>query len=161
MVGVQVGGALKNVIAIAAGIVYGLNLGENARAAIITRGLIEIMRIGLVLGAQKHTLMGLSGLGDLVLTCSSPQSRNFSLGIKIAAGISASEFLSKQYSVAEGAYTAAAAISIANKNNLELPITEAVYSALEGNLSAKDLISNLCACPSTVSSCRSGGSKMV
>ncbi len=147
LVGVQLGGALKNVIAIAAGIVYGCSLGENARAAIISRGLSETMRLGVALGAKPETLMGLSGLGDLVLTCSSPKSRNFSLGVAIAKGSKAADYLAEQRTVAEGAFTAEAAVALAARYDVELPITTAITMLLEGQVPVKELIDNLLSRP--------------
>jgi len=131
VVGAQIGGAIKNVLAIATGIVAGLNIGENARAAVITRGLAEIVRFGALYGAEKETLMGLSGLGDLILTCSSTQSRNMSLGKAIGEGKTLDEIMAERNSVAEGAHTVEIVYKIAKEKGLEMPITSAVYRILK------------------------------
>ncbi len=129
-IGAQVGGALKNVIAVAAGVCDGLGLGNNARAAVITRGLAEITRLGVALGAQAITFMGLSGVGDLILTCTGDLSRNRQLGLHIAQGVSPSEFVASQRTVAEGYHTAAAAWRLAQKRGIDMPVTEQVYAVL-------------------------------
>jgi glycerol-3-phosphate dehydrogenase (NAD(P)+) len=130
VIGAQIGGALKNVLAIAAGIVTGRALGENAKAAVITRGLAEMLRFGEAMGGDGITLMGLSGLGDLVLTCGSSKSRNHTLGVALARGEAAKDFLSARNSVAEGAYTAAAAMAIAQEKKIDLPICEAIDAVI-------------------------------
>jgi glycerol-3-phosphate dehydrogenase (NAD(P)+) len=130
VVGVQVGGALKNVIAVAAGACDGLGLGTNARAAIITRGLAEMTRLGAALGAQPLTFLGLSGVGDLVLTCTGELSRNRALGLSVARGADPKKYLAERRSVAEGFHTAAAARALALKTGVEMPITEQVYQVL-------------------------------
>jgi glycerol-3-phosphate dehydrogenase (NAD(P)+) len=130
VVGVQVGGALKNVIAIAAGACDGLGLGTNARAAIITRGLAEMTRLGAALGAQPLTFLGLSGVGDLVLTCTGELSRNRALGLSVSKGADPKKYICEHRSVAEGFYTAAAAHALALKKNVDMPITEQVYEVL-------------------------------
>jgi len=130
VIGAQIGGAIKNVLAIACGVVAGLALGENARAALITRGLAEMTRFGLARGAKRETLTGLSGLGDLILTCSSEQSRNFSLGAAVGAGRSAEEILGERRSVAEGYYTAEVLGRLGRKSRVDMPITEAVDAIL-------------------------------
>jgi glycerol-3-phosphate dehydrogenase (NAD(P)+) len=124
--GAQVGGAVKNVLAIACGIVAGRQLGENARAALVSRGLAEMTRLGEALGARRETLMGLSGLGDLVLTCTSDKSRNTALGLAIAAGQDASAYLAGRSSVAEGAATAGAVLELAARHGVDMPICRAV-----------------------------------
>lgn len=126
IVGAQVGGAVKNVLAIACGIVDGKELGDSARAALITRGFAEMVRLGRAMGARPETLRGLSGLGDLVLTCSSPQSRNMSVGIALGQGRALGDVLAERTSVAEGVYTAAAALDLARRLGVDMPITEAV-----------------------------------
>ncbi len=146
-VGAEIGGAVKNVLAIACGIVAGRKLGENARASIITRGLAEILRLGLALGARAETLMGLSGLGDLVLTCSSPQSRNMSLGIALGEGKALADILASRVSVAEGVTTAAATLALANKHHVEMPIIAAVDSVLNGSMNIDDAIAGLLSRP--------------
>ena len=130
MLGAQIGGAVKNVLAIAAGIVAGRELGDNARAGIITRGFAELMRFGLAMGAKPETLTGLSGLGDLILTCSSEQSRNMSLGKALGEGKALVDILGTRKSVSEGAYSAAAAVARARDLGVELPICNAVRAIL-------------------------------
>lgn len=130
VVGSQVGGAVKNVLAIACGVVEGRKLGDNARAALITRGLAEITRLALALGGRPETLMGLSGLGDLTLTCSSLQSRNMSLGAALGAGRTLAEVLAERRSVAEGVYTAAAVVGLAGSKGVDMPICGAVDAIL-------------------------------
>lgn len=141
--GVELGGALKNVLAIAAGIVDGKGLGASAHAALVTRGFAEMRRFGDALGARSETLMGLSGLGDLILTCGSPQSRNMSLGRALGQGKSLGEFLAARNSVAEGVYTAAAVVRLAREKNIEMPIASAVHAILEGKASVDDAIGAL------------------
>ncbi|HYD30760.1 MAG TPA: NAD(P)H-dependent glycerol-3-phosphate dehydrogenase, partial [Azospirillaceae bacterium] len=130
VVGAQVGGAVKNVLAIACGIVDGRRLGDNARAALVTRGLAEITRLALTLGARPETLGGLSGLGDLVLTCTSPQSRNMSLGLALGQGRHLADILAERHSVAEGVYTAGAVVGLAARMNVDMPICAAVDAIL-------------------------------
>jgi len=129
-IGVQVGGAVKNVLAIATGASDGLGLGANARAAIITRGLAETTRLGVALGANPLTFLGLAGVGDLVLTATGDLSRNRTLGQQVAAGVDPAEYLSSKRSVAEGYLTSAAAWALAQKLGVEMPITEQVYRVL-------------------------------
>ena len=133
IIGAEIGGAIKNVLAIACGIVYGRNMGDNARAAIITRGLAEVMRLGSALGGKNETMMGLSGIGDLILTCTSQQSRNTSLGFALGQGKTLSEIMAERNSVAEGVHTAAAAAALANKKNIDAPIIAAVDAILNKN----------------------------
>lgn len=129
-IGVEVGGALKNVLAIAAGACEGLGLGTNARAALITRGLSEMARFGVALGGDPLTFMGLSGVGDLILTATGPLSRNRALGAKVAEGIDPAAYLAAQRTVAEGYLTAKAAWQIAQRLQVDVPITEQVYRVL-------------------------------
>jgi glycerol-3-phosphate dehydrogenase (NAD(P)+) len=129
-IGVQVGGALKNVMAVATGACDGLELGANARAAIVTRGLAEITRVGVALGADPLTFLGLAGVGDLVLTCTGDLSRNRTLGKAIAAGEDPQRHLADRRSVAEGFSTSAAAHALAQRLGVDAPITEAVYHVL-------------------------------
>ena len=131
-VGVQLGGAVKNVLAIAAGIAHGLRLGDSARAALITRGINEMMVLGKALGANQSTLSGLSGLGDLVLTCSSAHSRNFRLGQLIGEGQSVEQASAAIGQVTEGRYTALALSRLSQDHGLELPICEQVRQVLAG-----------------------------
>lgn len=126
VIGAQIGGALKNVVAIACGIVAGLGFGQNARAALITRGLAEITRFALAKGAEAATLAGLSGLGDLVLTATSEDSRNYSLGLALGQGGVAAEILEQRHTVAEGAFTAGAVARTAETLGIEMPVTRAV-----------------------------------
>jgi glycerol-3-phosphate dehydrogenase (NAD(P)+) len=128
--GAQIGGAVKNVIAIACGIVVGRTLGDNARAALITRGLAEMARLALAKGGRAETLMGLSGLGDLTLTCTSLQSRNHSLGVALGQGKPLADILAARRSVAEGVTSAAAAVALAQRLGIEMPIVAAVDAIL-------------------------------
>jgi glycerol-3-phosphate dehydrogenase (NAD(P)+) len=145
ILGVEIGGALKNVIAIAAGISDSLGLGNNARASLITRGLAEITRLGVAMGAEEKTFAGLSGLGDLVLTCTSVLSRNYSLGIKLGQGMKLKDILEQTVSVVEGVETAESAFELSNKYNVEMPIVGQVYKIIyEGKdpvLAVSDLMS--------------------
>lgn len=147
VIGAQVGGAVKNVLAIACGIVIGRRLGDNARAALITRGLAEMTRLGLSLGAKRETLMGLSGLGDLVLTCSGPQSRNLSLGVALGEGGNLQEILASRRSVAEGVFTARAIEALAKNQQIEMPICAAVDAILHRGASIDDALQALLARP--------------
>ncbi len=130
--GAEIGGAVKNVLAIACGVVEGAGLGLNARAALIARGFAEMTRFGVARGGRPETLAGLSGLGDLVLTCSSTNSRNFSLGVGLGQGKAASELLADRRTVAEGAATAPVLREAARAAGVEMPVTEAVCALLEG-----------------------------
>jgi len=132
VVGVETGGALKNIIAIAAGVVEGLGLGHNALAALITRGLAEITRLAVALGAQRETLAGLAGLGDLVLTCTGQLSRNRHVGIELARGRSLAEILASTRMVAEGVRTTRAALELGARHGIELPIAAQMAAVLEG-----------------------------
>jgi len=143
VVGTELAGSLKNVIAIAAGIAQGLGLGYNPRAALITRGLAEITRLGLALGADRETFAGLAGLGDLVLTTSGGLSRNRSLGEALAKGTSLLEYQRSHQSVAEGVNTARAAVRLAERSGVEMPITEKVHAILFGDLTPKQAIADL------------------
>ncbi len=129
-IGAEVGGAVKNVVAIACGIVMGRGLGENARAALLARGLAEITRLGVAKGGRAETFMGLSGLGDLALTCNSLQSRNMSLGMALGAGKPLAAVLAERRSVAEGVWTAPAVVTMAHKLGIEMPIAAAVDAIL-------------------------------
>ena len=147
LVGAEVGGALKNVIAIACGIVEGRTLGQNARAAIIARGLAEIARFASALGADPRTLMGLSGLGDLTLTCTSTASRNYSLGAALGNGASYAEAIEGKDSVAEGATTAPAVLTRAAALGVEMPICAAVTAILYDGASVEETITEILARP--------------
>ena len=132
VVGAEIGGAVKNVLAIACGVVEGAGLGQNARAALIARGFAEMTRFGLARGARAETLAGLSGLGDLVLTCSSTSSRNFSLGVGLGQGRAAADLLADRRTVAEGAFTAPVLAEAARDAGVDMPVTDAVCRLLEG-----------------------------
>ena len=146
VVGAEIGGAVKNVLAIACGVVDGAGLGQNARAALIARGFAEMTRFGLARGARAETLAGLSGLGDLVLTCSSTSSRNFSLGLGLGQGRAAAELLADRRTVAEGAFTAPVLHEAAAEAGVDMPVTAAVCRLLEGTPVA-DVIGTLLARP--------------
>ncbi|MGE0698698.1 MAG: NAD(P)H-dependent glycerol-3-phosphate dehydrogenase [Hyphomicrobiaceae bacterium] len=146
-VGVQLGGAVKNVLAIAAGIVDGKQLGASAHAAIVTRGFAEMRRLGEAMGARAETLAGLSGLGDLVLTCGSPQSRNMSLGRALAQGQRLEDVVGARRSVAEGVYTAAAVVRLAGEHAIEMPIASAVHAIVTGALDVDTAIDALLSRP--------------
>lgn len=145
--GVELGGAVKNVLAIAAGIVEGKGLGASAHAALVTRGFAELRRFGAAMGARSETLMGLSGLGDLVLTCGSPQSRNMSLGRALGQGEKLADVLGARRAVTEGVYTASAVVQLAREKGVEMPIAEAVHAIVEGRASVNDAIAALLARP--------------
>jgi glycerol-3-phosphate dehydrogenase (NAD(P)+) len=143
IVGVEVGGAVKNVLAIATGLCDGLDLGLNARAALITRGLAEMTRLGLALGAHNETFMGLSGLGDLVLTATGDLSRNRKVGLLLAQGQSLDQAVSSLGHVAEGVYSARTVLQRARALGVDMPITEAVVALLDGRLSAREAVQAL------------------
>ncbi len=148
-IGAQIGGAVKNVIAIACGIVAGRNLGANAGAALITRGLAEIARLGQALGGRRETFMGLSGLGDLTLTCTNTQSRNFTIGQALGAGQTLDEALAGRRTVAEGLSSAAAVVGLAARHRVEVPISAGVAAILEQDAGIDDTIAALLARPFT------------
>lgn len=141
--GVELGGALKNVMAIATGVAEGLRLGHNPRAALITRGLAEITRLGEALGAKPYTFAGLAGLGDLVLTCTGALSRNRALGAEIGAGATLEDALATRDTVAEGVVTTQSAHALAAREGIEMPIVSAVYRVLFEQQSPRDAISDL------------------
>jgi glycerol-3-phosphate dehydrogenase (NAD(P)+) len=143
VVGVEIGGALKNVIAIAAGIVDGLGMGDNTKAALITRGLAEISRLGVALGADPQTLYGLAGLGDLFVTCTSRHSRNRSVGERIGRGETLDQILGSMSAVAEGVPTTQAALELATDVGVELPITERVAAILWQGADAEESVRRL------------------
>lgn len=145
LMGVQLGGAVKNVIAIAAGASDGLGFGANAKSALITRGLAEIIRLGLAMGAEQATFMGLSGVGDLVLTCTDDQSRNRRLGLALARGKTAAEAEKDLGQVAEGSHTARQVIALAKQYHVEMPICEQVYRILQNELSPQQAVAELLA----------------
>ncbi len=143
VVGVELGGALKNIIAIGAGMNDGMNMGENAKAAFITRGLAELARLGLAAGAHPMTFAGLAGIGDLIVTCASPLSRNHQLGRRLAAGQKLEHILSSTHSVAEGIYTTKAALKLAERYNVEMPITHQLSLVLFEGLDPYIAVSEL------------------
>ena len=144
--GAEIGGAVKNVLAIACGVVDGLELGQNARAALISRGFAEMGRFGAALGAQQATLAGLCGLGDLVLTCSSTSSRNFSLGKALGEGRKAADLMANRTTVAEGAHTAPVLRDLARTHGIAMPIVEGVCRLLDG-ADAAQIVTDLLARP--------------
>ena len=146
VIGAEVGGAVKNVLAIACGVVEGLRLGQNARAALIARGYAEMLRFGEALGAQRDTLAGLCGLGDLVLTCSSTSSRNFSLGKALGEGADPAVLMADRRTVAEGAHTAPVLAELAARHGVAMPIVAAVYRLLQG-APARGIVAELLARP--------------
>jgi glycerol-3-phosphate dehydrogenase (NAD(P)+) len=143
LMGVAIGGSLKNVLAIACGISDGKKLGASARAALTARGFAELSRLGRALGAQSDTLVGLSGLGDLLLTCSSPQSRNYAFGMRLGEGMSVEEALAASSGVVEGAFSAQAALALAKENNVAMPITQAVAAIIEDGATPESMIRSL------------------
>jgi len=147
IIGVETGGSLKNVIAIASGITEGRNLGENAQAALITRGLAEMIRFCSARGGNPTTMMGLSGLGDLTLTCSSEKSRNTSLGIKLGQGQAIEIILSSQKTISEGYFSASSIIHLAKKMKIEMPICEGVNNILNNQANIDAIIADLLSRP--------------
>ena len=145
--GVEIGGALKNVLAIACGIADGRELGDSARAALTTRGFAELMRFGAKLGARPETLTGLSGLGDLLLTCSSPQSRNYAFGLAIGEGRSVAEALAAARGVVEGAAAAKIAAGLAVRHGVDMPLVAAVKAIVADGASPQQEIARLLARP--------------
>ena len=145
VIGVELGGALKNIIAVGAGIISGLGYGDNAKAALITRGLAEISRLGTARGADPLTFIGLSGVGDLIVTCTSPHSRNFQAGTLIAKGYSRAEVSEKMFMVVEGILTVKVAYELAKEYDIDMPITEMLYLALytDKKISVEDAIESL------------------
>ena len=145
--GAEIGGAVKNVLAIACGVVEGKGLGQNARAALIGRGFAEMTRFGVAMGARRETLAGLSGLGDLVLTCSSTSSRNYSLGKGLGEGRSPAELLADRKTVAEGAFTAPVLARLAQEKGIDMPIVDTVEGLLAGRFSADQALEQLLSRP--------------
>jgi len=145
--GAEIGGAVKNVLAIACGVVEGKQLGQNARAALIGRGFAEMTRFGLAYGARRETLAGLSGLGDLVLTCSSTSSRNYSLGVGLGEGRPAAELMADRRTVAEGAFTAPVLARLARDKGIDMPIVDTVDGLLTGRFSTDQALEQLLARP--------------
>jgi glycerol-3-phosphate dehydrogenase (NAD(P)+) len=145
MLGVQLGGTVKNVLAIAAGITDGLQLGANSRAALVTRGLAEIIRLGDAMGARRETLMGLAGVGDLILTCTDDLSRNRRLGLALGRGTALEIAVKEIGQVVEGFNTASEVVQLARKYKVDMPISEQVYRILYEDLPAKEAVHNLLA----------------
>lgn len=143
IVGVELGGAVKNVLAVGAGLSDGLGFGANTRVALITRGLAEMMRLGVALGAKRETFMGLAGLGDLVLTCTDNQSRNRRFGLLLAAGKTPEQALAEIGQVVEGHTAAKAVRTVATRSNVEMPLCEGVYRVLYEQVPAKDAVREL------------------
>jgi glycerol-3-phosphate dehydrogenase (NAD(P)+) len=143
LVGVEVGGAVKNVMAIAAGICDGLALGHNARAALITRGLAEIARLGVAMGASTETIFGLTGAGDLILTATGDLSRNRRVGLQLAQGLPLDKILHDLGHVAEGVHSAQEVARLAASKNVEMPVSDAVNSVLRGKLTPKAAVEQL------------------
>ena len=140
VIGVELGGALKNIIALGAGISDGMGFGDNAKAAMMTRGIAEIARLGVQLGAEVLTFAGLAGIGDLIVTCTSMHSRNRRCGIMIGQGMKPSEAVEKIGMVVEGMYTTEAAYQLAKKVGVEMPITECIYQVINDQIDAKEAV---------------------
>ncbi len=147
LTGAEIGGAVKNVLAIACGIVEGKKFGDSARAALTTRGFAELTRLGLAMGARAETLAGLSGLGDLILTCNSPKSRNMSLGIALGEGKTLDNIMGARNSVSEGVHSATAVVALARHHGIEMPIAEAVADIVTGAATVDNVIAALLARP--------------
>lgn len=143
LVGVELGGALKNIIAVASGIVAGMGYGDNAKAALMTRGLAEISRLGEKLGADPMTFLGLGGIGDLIVTCTSTHSRNYTLGFKLGQGQTMDEALNEMNMVVEGIYTTNSVYHLAKQQNVDMPITNALYKVLFEDNPVKDSVKDL------------------
>ena len=143
IVGAEIGGAVKNVLAIACGAVEGLQLGKSAHAALISRGFAEMVRLGAAMGAKPDTLSGLCGLGDLVLTCSSPQSRNMSFGKALGEGRAAADILAERNAVTEGVATAPGVVALAARHGVEMPICAAINDVLAGGITLKEAMTSL------------------
>lgn len=143
IISIELGGALKNVIALAAGVIDGLGFGDNTKAALITRGIVEMTRLGEAMGGNKETLSGLSGIGDLIVTCTSKHSRNRNAGFLLGQGYSMQEAMEEVKQVVEGVYSAKAALALAKKYNISMPIVEKVNEVLFENKSAKEAVAEL------------------
>lgn len=143
LIGVELGGALKNIIAVASGIVAGMGYGDNAKAALMTRGLAEISRLGEKLGADPMTFLGLGGIGDLIVTCTSTHSRNYTLGYKLGKGKTTEEALNEMNIVVEGIYTTNSVYHLAKAQNVDMPITNALYKVLFEDKPVKDSVKDL------------------
>jgi glycerol-3-phosphate dehydrogenase (NAD(P)+) len=143
VIGVELGGALKNVMAIASGISDGMGLGSSARAALITRGLEEIVRLGSAMGADEKTFRGLSGMGDLVLTCTGSLSRNYTVGTRLGKGEKLKDIIESMSMVAEGVATSESAYELSKKHSVDMPVVEQVYKTIKGDISPKDAVKEL------------------
>ena len=143
IIGVEIGGAVKNIIALASGVIDGLGYGDNTKAALMTRGIREISRLGIALGADSSTFSGLSGIGDLIVTCTSMHSRNRRAGILIGQGKSLDETLKEVKMVVEGITATEVAYDVANKMDIDMPITSAIYSVLYEGKNANEVVVNL------------------
>jgi glycerol-3-phosphate dehydrogenase (NAD(P)+) len=143
VIGAQIAGALKNVIAIACGMARGLNMGESAQASLVTRGMAEIVRLGLHMGGRQETFLGLSGMGDMILTCSSQQSRNFSLGLSLGQGLTMAQIMADRRSITEGVHTARAAIALAQKYDVDMPVCKAVHQCVNEALPLQTALHNI------------------
>ena len=143
LIGVEIGGSIKNVIALAAGIIAGLGYGDNPKAALITRGLVEIKRLGAAVGAKEETFSGLSGLGDLIVTCTSVHSRNWQAGYKIGSGSNLQEAIDSMTMVVEGVRTCQATYEMAQALQIEMPIVETVYEVIFNKLDPRVAIAQL------------------
>ncbi|MGN0711165.1 MAG: NAD(P)H-dependent glycerol-3-phosphate dehydrogenase [Anaerovoracaceae bacterium] len=143
VIGVELGGALKNIIALGAGISDGMGYGDNAKAAMMTRGIAEISRLGVKLGADIHTFSGLTGIGDLIVTCTSMHSRNRRCGIMIGEGVNPQEAIERVGMVVEGMYTTEAAYELAKREGIEMPITEGIYAVINNKIDARDAVNML------------------
>lgn len=143
VIGVELGGALKNIIALGAGISDGMGYGDNAKAAMMTRGIAEISRLGVKLGADIHTFSGLTGIGDLIVTCTSMHSRNRRCGIMIGEGVNPQEAVERVGMVVEGMYTTEAAYELAKREGIEMPITEGIYAVINNKIDARDAVNML------------------
>ncbi len=143
VIGAELGGALKNIIALGAGISDGVGYGDNAKAALMNRGIVEIARLGIAMGADVHTFYGLSGIGDLIVTCTSKHSRNWNAGYLIGQGLSKNDAVKKIGMVVEGIPTTYAAYELSKKLNVEMPITTAMYDVLENNADVKETVNKL------------------
>jgi glycerol-3-phosphate dehydrogenase (NAD(P)+) len=148
VIGLELAGSLKNIIALGAGIADGMGYGDNTKAALMTRGLAEMVRLGVKMGAHAETFSGLAGIGDLIVTCTSMHSRNRRCGIMIGEGVPASEAMKRIGMVVEGVFTAEAAVELAKKTGVELPITESIYKVIKGDISPEEALKNLMARPS-------------
>lgn len=143
VIGAELGGALKNIIALGAGISDGVGYGDNAKAALMNRGIVEIARLGIAMGADVHTFYGLSGIGDLIVTCTSKHSRNWNAGYLIGQGLTKDEAIKKIGMVVEGIPTTYAAYALSKKLNVDMPIVDAMYDVLENNTDVKETVNKL------------------